>query len=82
MRRSIRLTGILTALFLLLCGCAERSGPETAEPQKVSLSALQYEVDNIAVDFGNLWFYQQLEEKTGVHVDFTEVKDTVWNSWS
>ena len=46
----------------------------------MTLTALQYEIENIAVDFSSMWFYQQLEEQTGVHVDFIEVKDSEWSS--
>jgi len=42
--------------------------------------ALQYEIDNIAVDFNSLWYYRQIEQQTGVHVDFTEIKDSEWSS--
>ena len=78
MHRILKIICLLGVMSLLLAGC---SSPETgtggnkAEPA-VSLTALQYEIDNIAVDFSKMWFYQQLEAKTGVHVDFSEVKDS------
>ena len=72
----------LCALALLaLTGCAEKptaDGP--GGDSHPSLTALQYEIENIAVDFNNLWFYQQLEERTGVHVVFEDVKDSQWTS--
>ena len=46
----------------------------------VSLSALQYELESQTIDFADLWFYRQLEEKTGIHVDFDEVKDADWHT--
>jgi ABC-2 type transport system ATP-binding protein len=46
----------------------------------VTLTALQFELDNQAIDFSNQWFFQQLEQKTGVHVDFEEVKEIGWDS--
>ena len=82
MHRILKIICLLGVMSLLLVGC---SSPETgtgdnkAEPA-VSLTALQYEIDNIAVDFSKMWFYQQLEAKTGVHVDFSEVKDSEWSS--
>jgi putative aldouronate transport system substrate-binding protein len=48
--------------------------------EKISLSAFQYELDNQAIDFANLWFYKQLEEKTNVHVEFEEVKEVDWTA--
>ena len=42
--------------------------------EKITLKAFQYELENQDIDFPNLWFYQELEEKTNVHVEFEEVK--------
>ena len=68
----------LLAAALFLSGCA---APDNASRgPAVSLSALQYEIENIAVDFSDMWFFQQIEEETGVHVSFDEVKDSEWNS--
>ena len=80
MSRIVKLISLMIALILLLTGCSSpRSGGERTEPA-VTLTALQYEIENIAVDFSNLWFFRQIEQQTGVHVDFTEVKDPEWNS--
>lgn len=46
--------------------------------EKITLHAFQYELDNQTIDFPNLWFYKQLEEKTNVHIDFEEVKEVDW----
>ncbi len=54
---------------------------ETGYPivsEKITLSAFQYELDNQAIDFGNLWFYKQLEEKTNIHIEFEEIKEIFW----
>ncbi len=81
MNRTIKLICLLAAAAFLVSGC---SSPEPASKESsgasVSLSALQYEIDNIAVDFSSMWYYQQIEQQTGVHVDFTEVKDSEWSS--
>ena len=80
MSRIVKLISLMIALILLLTGCSSpRSGGERTEPA-VTLTALQYEIENIAVDFSNLWFFRQIEQQTGVHADFTEVKDPEWNS--
>lgn len=68
---------LLLLLLPLLCSCDDASAPEA---EAVSLTALQYEVENQAIDFNDMWFYQQLEEKTGVHVDFDVVKDSDWTN--
>ncbi len=70
---------VLLLCALLLSGCA---GKEEAPPEeeKVTLSALQYELENMAVDFNHLWFYQKLEEETGVRVEFEDIRDSEWNS--
>lgn len=80
MKRTIRIVCALAAATLLLNGCSLKQAEQPSAGAVVSLSALQYEVDNIAVNFSDMWYYQRLEEQTGVHVDFTEVKDSEWNS--
>lgn len=79
MKRIVRLACAAVSVLLLLSGCAREPGKEAAPPS-VSLTALQYEIDNIAVDFNRLWYYQQIERQTGIHVDFTEIKDSEWSS--
>lgn len=71
---------VVFAAVLLLSGCAAGKPDQQAPAPAVSLTALQYEIENVAVDFSNMWFYQQIEAQTGVHVDFDEVKDSEWDS--
>ena len=71
---------VVFAAVLLLSGCAAGKPDQQAHAPAVSLTALQYEIENVAVDFSNMWFYQQIEAQTGVHVDFDEVKDSEWDS--
>lgn len=71
---------LLLACATALSGCAARPAVEEAPAPAVTLSALQYELENIAIDFNHLWFFQRVEEQTGVHVDFDEVKDSEWSS--
>jgi putative aldouronate transport system substrate-binding protein len=89
-----RATALFTAVFLAtLSSCATPSASpsitgdayagmnETGYPiakEKITLSAFQYELDNQAIDFANLWFYKQLEEKTNIHIEFEEVKEVDW----
>ncbi len=80
MNRSVKIVCLLAAGILLLSGCSAPAPGERKAGPAASLTALQYEIDNIAVDFSNMWFYRQIEEQTGVHVDFTEVKDSEWSS--
>ena len=68
------------AAVLLLSGCAQKKPAASSSAPAVSLTALQYEIENVAVDFNNMWYYRQIEEQTGVHVDFDEVKDSEWSS--
>lgn len=42
---------------------------------KVNLTAFQYSLENQTTDFNDLWYFNELEEKTGTHVDFEMVKD-------
>ncbi|MCL2031147.1 MAG: extracellular solute-binding protein [Oscillospiraceae bacterium] len=53
-------------------------GVVTNEP--ITLTAYQWALDNQSTDFQNLWFYQQLEEETGVSIDFNVIKEDDWNT--
>ena len=68
-----KIVSLLLALMMLLSGAA------LAE-EKINLTAFQYSLDNQNVAFNELWFFEQLEEKTGVHVDFQIVKDADWST--
>lgn len=68
------------AAVLILSGCTQKKPAASSSAPAVSLTALQYEIENVAVDFNNMWYYRQIEEQTGVHVDFDEVKDSEWSS--
>ncbi len=63
---------------LCLCACAPKTTQTASAP--VTLDAFQFELDNQAIDFANLWFYDALEEKTGVHINFEEVKEADWTT--
>ncbi len=80
MNRNVKTACLLLAVLLLLTGCAAPPGDEGSPAPGVSLTALQYEIENIAVDFSRMWYFQQIEQQTGVHVDFREVKDSEWSS--
>jgi len=80
MKRVVTLLCLLTALILVLSGCTSTKTEQSGTDSVVTLSAMQYEIDNIAIDFNHLWYYQQIEEQTGVHVDFNAVKGAVWDS--
>ncbi|MBP5729313.1 MAG: extracellular solute-binding protein, partial [Clostridia bacterium] len=80
MNRTVKTACLLLAVLLLLTGCAAPPGDEGSPTPGVSLTALQYEIENIAVDFSRMWYFQQIEQQTGVHVDFREVKDSEWSS--
>ena len=53
MKRIVRLVCVPAFVILLLSGCARESGKETPSPS-VSLTALQYEIDNIISERRNL----------------------------
>ena len=66
---------------LLLCLCMVLSVMSFASAdEKINLTAFQYALENQQSDFNNLWFFKELEEKTGVHVDFQMVKDADWET--
>ena len=47
---------------------------------KIELSVFQYCRDADQIDWNNLWFYQQLEEETNVHVTFDVAIDSEWET--
>lgn len=71
-----KLVSLLLAV-MLLCGTAAAIAEA---PEPITITAFQEELDNQEIDFANLWFFQELEKKTGVHVDFQEVKDADWST--
>lgn len=48
--------------------------------KKITLRAFQYVLENQQVDFDNMWFYKELEEKTNIHIEWELVKDGDWNT--
>ena len=78
--KRIRCISALLISCALLGGCGQKQELPEKEKEPVRLTALQYELENQAVDFDGLWFYRQLEEKTGVHVDFEAVRDAEWEN--
>ena len=80
MRHSKKWMSLCLAAALLLSGCAAQTPETQTASAPVSLTALQYEIENVAVDFSDMWYFQQIEAQTGVHVDFDEVKDSEWSS--
>ena len=61
MNRTVKITCLLAAALFLLTGCAVSRPGEGSAPPGASLTALQYEIDNIAVDFSSMWYYRQIE---------------------
>ena len=41
---------------------------------------MQYEVENQAIDFQDLWYFQEIERQTGVHIQFEDIKDSEWET--
>ncbi len=68
----------LISLLLALC-LALGLGSAFAE-DKTELTAFQYALENQNTDFNNLWFFDELEEKTNTHVTFDMVKDADWST--
>ena len=65
---------------LLLVAMMLLSGAALAE-DKVNLTAFQYSLESQnPVDFNEMWFFQEIEAKTGVHVDFRMMKDADWST--
>jgi putative aldouronate transport system substrate-binding protein len=70
--------GAMILLLAVLGGCKKNQSSGDGGP--VTLRVLQYELENQQMDFPNLWFYQELEKKTGVHIEWETAKDADWNT--
>ncbi|MGI5899543.1 MAG: sugar ABC transporter substrate-binding protein [Christensenellales bacterium] len=92
--KKINISVVFIALILFACACAHQpvAHPEEAgafglrlegypiTEEKLSLRALQYELDSQVIDFANMWFYKELEALTNVRVEFEEVKQSDWET--
>lgn len=70
-----KIISVLLALTMLLTLASTALADE-----KVTLTAFQYQLENQSTNFNDLWFFQQIEEKTNTHVDFTMIKDGDWQT--
>ncbi len=57
-----------------------KKGADQGSDEPITLHVFQYVLENQQVDFENLWFYKELEKKTGIHVDWELVKDGDWKT--
>jgi len=71
----------VTAFPAFATGNQQRS-QQVAQPtgKLTNLKVMQWALSNQQVDFPNLWFYTELEKKTGVHVQWDVVKDIDWDT--
>ncbi len=76
MKRTLAL--LLSLILALGVGSALAEYPIVQEP--LTIKVFQWVVENQQVDFDNLWFYKELEEKTNIHVDWEPVKDGDWQT--
>ncbi len=85
------IAGVLLATVLVLSGCQQTVTKEAVTggfhqdgypivDETITLNAFQFELDNQAIDFNNMWFYKELEDKTNIHINFEEVKESDWNT--
>ena len=74
MKRMIRLACAAAFVILLLSGCARESGRETPSPS-ASLTALQYEIDNIDLVIVDLYPFEQTVASGAPEADIIEKID-------
>ncbi len=92
MKKSIVVLLLVTMVLMTACSIpvvptaqpttapAVDSTPAAPSNEKVTLKAFQWALENQQTDFNNLWFYQELEKKTNVHVEFEPVKEGDWDT--
>lgn len=77
MKKSLAL--LLAALLSLSSLVALASEyPIVEEP--ITLRVFQYVLENQQMDFDKLWFFQELEKKTNIHIEWETVKDADWET--
>ena len=54
-------------------GGESSTASQAASSDPITIKAFQYLLENQQVDLDNLWFYQELEKKTNVHVEWEGV---------
>ncbi|MCL2079026.1 MAG: extracellular solute-binding protein [Oscillospiraceae bacterium] len=59
-------------------GPADPGPPDPGDPEPATITVMQWALDNQTTDFENLWYYQQIEEMTGVKVNWIIVKESDW----
>lgn len=69
---------LLALLMLLGTVSALAEYPISQEP--LTLRVFQWVVENQQVDFENLWFFQELEKKTNIKIEWETVKDGDWKT--
>lgn len=69
---------VFSSASAALAALNEEGYPIVTEP--LTITAFQYQLENQQMDFENLWFFTELEKKTGIHVDFEPVKDGDWRT--
>ncbi|MDR0396563.1 MAG: extracellular solute-binding protein [Oscillospiraceae bacterium] len=74
---------LLAAMLAAPAGFASAAFNEEGFPivdEPITLHAVQYQLENQQVDFDNLWFYNELEDKTGISITFEPIKDGDWRT--
>jgi putative aldouronate transport system substrate-binding protein len=81
MKRLVRIAVLVVSAALFLSACTKQQAASTAAgPGQITLKVFQYELENQQMDFPNLWFYTELEKKTGIHIEWEPVKDGDWTT--
>lgn len=70
----------LLALLLILAGTSALASEYPIVEETITLRAFQYVLENQQMDFDNLWFFNELEAKTNVHIEWETVKDGDWDT--
>jgi putative aldouronate transport system substrate-binding protein len=78
MEKLVKAAVPVLAAALVLGGCSKKAAETSSGP--ITLRVFQYELENQQMDFPNLWFYTELEKKTGIHVEWEPVKDADWKT--
>jgi len=87
-KRRILPAFVMLVVFMLMvvpvfAGGNRQSGTQQAAQatdKMTSLKVMQYKLDNQQIDFENLWFYKEVERRTGVKVVWQVVSQAAWDT--
>jgi putative aldouronate transport system substrate-binding protein len=59
---------------------ARAVGEGPISDETITLKAFEYVLDNQSIDFPSLWYYDELEKETNIHIEWEQAKQADWDA--